>query len=101
MDHENMLRMIDHFALTTDGIHFKTQQGRRWIKDVFQTQLMEVERELRTTNSLAWTSSNGGGRVRGNVPKSLVNRLGPLAMETGAAAPVAPSSYVRERLGSA
>ena len=101
MDLENMLRMIDHLALTRDGIHFSTQQGRRWIKDVFQTQLMEVEQELRTTNSLAWTSSTGGGRVRGNVPESLVNRLGPLAMETGAAAPVAPSSDVRERLGSA
>ena len=101
MDLENMLRMIDHLALTRDGIHFKTQQGRRWIKDVFQTQLLEVEQELRTTNSLAWTSSTGGGRVRSNVPESLVNRLGPLAMETGAAAPVAPSSDVRERLGSA
>ena len=38
MDLENMLRMIDHLALTRDGIHFNTQQGRRWIKDVFQTQ---------------------------------------------------------------
>ena len=58
MDLENMLRMIDHLALTT-------QQGRRWINDVFQTQLREVEQELRTTNSLARTSSTGGGRVRG------------------------------------
>ena len=38
--------------------------------------------------------------MRGNVPESLANRLGPLAMETGAAAPVAPSSDVRERLGT-
>ena len=80
---------------------FNTQQKRRWINDVFQTQLREVEQELRATNSLAWTSSTGGGRVRGNVPESLVNRLGPLAMETGAAAPVAPSSDVRESLGTA
>ena len=35
MDPENMLRMIDHLALTRDGIHFNTQQGRRWINDVF------------------------------------------------------------------
>ena len=101
MDLENMLRMIDHLTLTRDGIHFNTQQGRRWINDVFQTQLREVEQELRTTNSLAWTSSTGGGRVRGNVSESLVNRLGPLATETGAAPPVAPSSDVRERLGTA
>ena len=35
------------------------------------------------------------------MPESLANRLGPLAMETGAASPVAPSSEVRERLGTA
>ena len=35
MDLENMLRMIDHLALTEDGIHFNSQQGRRWINDVF------------------------------------------------------------------
>ena len=28
LDLENMLRMIDHIALTRDGIHFNTQQGR-------------------------------------------------------------------------
>ena len=39
--------------------------------------------------------------MRGNVPDSLANRLGSLAMETGAAAPVAPSSDVRDRLGTA
>ena len=97
MNLENMLRMVDHLALTRNGIHFKTQQRRHWINDVFQTQLREMEQELRTTSSLARTSSTGGGRVRGNVPESLANRLGPLAMETGAAAPVAPSSDVRER----
>ena len=59
------------------------------------TQLREREEELGTTNSLAWTSLTGGGRVRGSVPESLANRLGPLATETGAAAPVAPSSDVR------
>ena len=35
MDLENMLRMIDHLALTRDVIHFNTQQGRRWINHVF------------------------------------------------------------------
>ena len=98
---ENMLRMIDHLALTGGGIHFNNQQGRRWINDVFQTQVGEMEQELRTTSSLARTSSTGGGRVRGNVPESLANCLGPLAMETGAAAPVGPSSDVRKRLRTA
>ena len=97
MDLKNMLRMIDHLTLTRDGIHFNNQQGRRWINDVFQTELREMEQELRTTSSLARTSSNGGGRVRGNVQESLANRLGPLAMETGAAALVAPISDVRLR----
>ena len=98
---ENMLRMIDHTALTRDGIHFNTQQGRHWINDVFQTQLREVEQELRATSSLAWTSSTGGGTIRGSVPESLVNCLGPLATQTATAAPIAPSSNVRERLGTA
>ena len=68
---------------------------------MLQTQLREMELELRTTSSLARTSSTGRGRVRGNVPETLANGLVPLAMETGAAAPVAPSSDVRERLGTA
>ena len=101
MDLENMLRIIDHLAITRDGIHFNTQQGKRWINDVFQTQIGEMEQELRTTDSLALTSSTGGGRVSGNWPEPLANRLGPLGMETGATAPVAPSSDVRERLGTA
>ena len=101
MDLENMLRMIDQVALTRDGMQFNTQQGRRWINHIFQTQLREVEQKLRATMSLAWTSSTGGVRVRGNIPESLVNRLGPLETETGTAAPVAPSSDVRERLGTA
>ena len=98
LDLENMLRMIDHIVLTRDGIHFNTQQGRHWINDVFQTHLREVEQELRATSSLARTSSTGGNRIRASVPESLVNRLGPLAMET---AWVKPSSNVRERLGTA
>ena len=101
LDLENMLRMIDHIALTRDGIHFNTQQERHWINDVFQTQLRKVEQESRATSSLAWTSSTGGNRIRASVPESLVNRLGPLAMETATAAPIAPSSNVRERLGTA
>ena len=56
---------------------------------------------MRTTDSLARTSSTGGGRVRGNVPEPLANRLGPLAMETVATAPVAPSWDLRERLETA
>ena len=60
-----------------------------------------LEQELRATSSLARTSSTGGGRIRGSVPESLANRLGPLATETATAAPVAPSSNVRERLGTA
>ena len=101
LDLENMLRMIDHIALTRDKIHFNTQRGRYWINDVFQTQLREVEQESRATGSLARTSSTGGSRIRATVPESLVNRLGPLAMETAAAATVAPSSNVRDRLGTA
>ena len=101
LDLENMLRMIDLIALTRDGIHFNTQQGRHWINDVFQTQLREVEQESRATSSLAWTSSTGGNRMKASVPEPLVNRLGPLAMETATAAPIAPSSNVRERLGTA
>ena len=94
LDLENMLRMIDHIALTRDGVHFNTQRGSYWINDVFQTQ-------SRATGSLARTSSTGGSRIRKTVPESLVNRLGPLATETVAAATVAPSSNVRDRLGTA
>ena len=102
LDLENTLRMIDHIALTRDGIHFNTQRGRYWMNDVFQTQLREMEQESRASSSLARTSSTtGGSRIRASVPESLVNRLGPLAMETAVAAPTAPSSNVRERLGTA
>ena len=44
LDFENTLRMIDHIALTRDGIHFNTQRGRHWMNDVFQTQLREMDR---------------------------------------------------------
>ena len=72
------------------------------MNDIFQTQLREMEQESRATSSLARTSSTtGGSRIRASVPESLVNRLGPLAMETVVAAPTAPSSNVRERLGTA
>ena len=101
LDLENMLRMIDHIAPTRDGAHFNTQRGRHWVNDVFQTQLREVEQESRATSSLARTSSTGGNRIRASVPESLVNRLGPLAMESAATAPVAPSSNVREGLVTA
>ena len=101
LDLENMLRMIDHIALTRDGVHFNTQRGRHWINDVFQTQLREAEQESRATGPLARTRSTGGSRIRTTVPESLVNRLGPLATETVAAATVAPSSNVRDRLGTA
>ena len=102
LDLENTLRMMDHVALTKDGIHFNTQRGRHWMNDVFQTQLREMEQESRATSSLARTSSTtGGSRIRASVPESLVNRLGPLAMGTVVAAPTAPSSNVRERLGTA
>ena len=60
-----------------------------------------MEQELKATSSLAWTSSTGGSRVRGSVPESLVNRLGSLATETATAAPVAQTSNVRERMGTA
>ena len=101
MDLENTLRMTDDLALTRDGINFNTLQGRRWINDEFQTKIEKMEQELRTTDSLARTSLTGGGRVRGNVPEPLPSCLGPFVTKTGAVAPVAPSSEVRERLGIA
>ena len=82
MDLENMLRMIDHLALTRDGIHFNAQQGRRWRTNVFQTRIREVEQELRTTDSLDRTSSTECGRVRDNAPEPLTNRLVPLTRKT-------------------
>ena len=48
MEVENTLRMVDHGALTKDGIHFNTQPGVQWIDDAFQTRIEEMEAELRT-----------------------------------------------------
>ena len=93
--------MTDHLALSRDGIRFNTLQGRRWINDAFQTRIEDAEEELRTTDALAWTSLTGRGRVKSNVPDPLANRLGPLTYQAGVAAPAAPSSDVRESLGTA
>ena len=80
-DLENILRLIDHLALTRDWIHFNTQQGRRWRNDDFQTQIRKMEQELRTTDTLARTSSTRRCRLRGNVPELLANRFGPWQWE--------------------
>ena len=34
MDFENALQMVDHRALTRNGTHFNTQQGKHWIKKI-------------------------------------------------------------------
>ena len=81
LDLENMLRMTDHIELTRDGVHFNSQRGRHWINDVFQTQLREVEQELRATGSLARTNSTGGSRVRATVPR--IPRQPPRALGNG------------------
>ena len=47
MDFKNALRMLDHGALTRDGIHFNTQPGIQWINEAFQTRIEEMEAELR------------------------------------------------------
>ena len=47
MDFKNALRMLDHGALTRDGIHFNTQPGIQWINDAFQMRIEEMEAELR------------------------------------------------------
>ena len=99
MDLENTLRMTDHLALTRDGIHLNTLQGRRWINDAFQTRIEEIEGELRTTYALARTSLTGRGRVRSNVPEPLANCLGTLTSEASVTAPAVPISDIRERLG--
>ena len=39
MDVESALRMVDHGALTRDGIHFNTQSGIQWMNDAFQTRI--------------------------------------------------------------
>ena len=65
-----------------------------------KTQIYEVEQELRTTHSLARTSSTGRGRMRSNAPEPLAYRFGPLPSEAKNVAPTAPSSDLRERLGT-
>ena len=57
MNLDNTLRKTEQRALTRDGINFNTQQGRRGINDAFQTKIMELEEELRTTDFLTWTDS--------------------------------------------
>ena len=92
MDVQNALRMVDHSALTRDGIHFNTQQGIEWINDPFQTRIEEIEAEVRTmVNPVARGSP--AGRVRFHVPHPLANRLGPLTTEVNVVQPT-PSSDV-------
>ena len=99
MDIESALRMMDHGALTRDGIHFNTQQGIQWMNDAFQTRIEEMETELRTIfNPVARGSP--AGRVESHVPRPLANCLGPLATEANVVQ-TTPSSDVRERLGTA
>ena len=47
-DDENVLSMVDHHVTTRDGIRFNTQQGRQWINKACQTNIEEMEAELRT-----------------------------------------------------
>ena len=77
-------RLIDledtlHLALTRDGLHFNTIQGKRWYDDAFQTKIGELEEELRSFDTLARTSSTGRGRVRRNMNEPLASHLGSLA----------------------
>ena len=99
MDVEDAMRVVDHGALTRDGIHFNTHPGIQWINDTFQTRIEEMEAELRT---MVYPVARGSpaGRVESLVPQPLANRLGPLATEANVVQPI-PSSDVRERLGTA
>ena len=96
---ENTLRMVDHGALTKDGIHLNTQPRIQWINDAFQTRIEEMEAELRTTVNPV-TQGSPAGRVRSHIPQALVNRLGPLTTEANVVQP-SLSSDVRERLVTA
>ena len=95
MDVENKLRMVDHDALTKDGIHFNTQPGIQWLNGAFQTRIEEIEAELRTIVNPV-TRGSPTGRVRSHVPQALVNRLGPLTTEANVVQP-SRSSDMRER----
>ena len=99
MDVGSTLRMMDHGALTRDGIQFNTQQGILWMNEAFQTRIEEMETELRTmVNPVARGSS--AGRVISHVPRPLANRLGTLATEANLVQ-TTTSFDVRERLGTA
>ena len=99
MDVESALRMVDHGALTKNGIQLKTQPGIQLMNDAFQTRIEEMETELQTmVNPVARGSP--AGRVKYHVPRPLANRLGPLATEANVVQPT-NSSEVRERLGTA
>ena len=96
-------RLIDledtlHLALTRDGLHFNTVQGKRWYDDAFQTKIGELEEELRLFDTLARTSLTARGRVRKNMKGPPASHLGPLASVECSVTPAAPSSDVRERL---
>ena len=99
MDVENTLRMVDHGALTKDGIHPNYQPGIQRINDSFQTMIEEMEAELGTMVNPV-TRGSPAGRVRSHVPEALVNRLGPLTTQANVVQP-SPSFDVRERLGTA
>ena len=95
MDIENSLRMVDHSALTRDGLHFNNQQGRKRINDAFQTKIEELEAALQT---MFYPVARGSpvGRVRSRVSQPFASRLGPLAADANVTQP-AVSSDERER----
>ena len=75
MDVESALGMVDHSALTRDGIHFNTQSLIQRINNAFQSRIEEMDAELRTMiNPVARGSS--AGRVRSHVPQPLANQGG-------------------------
>ena len=79
MEIERALRMVvKHSALTRDGIHFNSQKGRQWINDALQTNIEEMEGELRTMINPV-TRDSPAGRVRSRVCQTLANCLGLLA----------------------
>ena len=72
--------MVDHSALTRDGIHFITQQGRQSVNDTVQTKIEELEAELQTlVNPMARGSP--ADRMRSRMLQPQASRLGPLATE--------------------
>ena len=79
-DDENVLSMVDHHVITKIGIRFNTQLGRQWISDACQTNVEEMEAELRTVAMRA-TRSGSLSMVRNHVPQELADRLRPLAAD--------------------